>query len=153
MIQMFKGIARSFSYAFQGLFCTIREERNFRIHLVAVCFVTILSILYKVTEGQAVMLTVTCCSVLSLELINTAVEKAVDLATSQRCDGAKKAKDASATAVLVSAVSAVFVAIFIFRDPAHWAFVFENIKTPAGLVLSILFVILSLFFVRGRPRS
>lgn len=153
MIQMFRGIVRSFSYAFQGLFRTICEERNFRIHLVAVCVVTILSMLYKVTEGQAVMLAVTCCLVLSLELINTAVENAVDLAAPQRCDEAKKAKDASAAAVLVSAVCAVFVAILIFRDPARWVFVFEKIKTPVGLILSTLFVILSLLFVRGRPRS
>ncbi len=153
MIEMFKGIFRSFGYAFQGIFCTLREERNFRIHLVAVCLVTWFAVLYEVTVGQAVVLVILYALVLSLELINTAVEKAVDLATQERCPLAKKAKDAAAGGVLVSAVASVIVAVLMFRDSSHWSVVWQKISTPIGIVSIVIFVILALFFVRGRKRK
>ncbi len=153
MIEMFKGIFRSFGYAFQGIFRTIREERNFRIHIVAVFLVTWFAFLYEVTWGQAVVLVILFGMVLSLELMNTAVEHAVDLAISERHPLAKKAKDASAGGVLVGAIVSVVVAVFTFRDPTHWSFVLQKITTPIGIISLVIFVILALFFVRGKNRK
>lgn len=153
MIEMFKGIFRSFGYAFQGIFRTILEERNFRIHLVAVCLVTWFSVLYEVTTGQAMVLVILFGIVLSLELINTAVEHAVDLATTEQHPLAKKAKDASAGGVLIGAIVSVIVAVLMFRDPVHWSFVFKKMTTPLGIVSLVIFVILALFFVRGKNRK
>ncbi len=153
MIEMLQGVFRSFGRAFQGIFCTLREERNFRIHLVAVCLVTCFSVLYEVSWGQAVVLVILYSVVLSLELINTAVERTVDLVTMERCPLAKKAKDAAAGAVLVSAIAAVVVAVLMFRDPKHWSFVFQKISTPLGIISLFIFLLLSLFFVRGKKRK
>lgn len=153
MIEMFKGIFRSFGYAFQGVFRTLREERNFRIHLVAVFLVSWFAVLYEVTVGQAVVLVILFALVLSMELINTAVEHAVDLATTEQHPLAKKAKDASAGGVLVSAIASVVVAVLMFRDPDHWSFVLKKIATPLGIVSLIIFVVLALFFVRGKKRK
>ncbi len=153
MISMFKEIFRSFGYAFCGLFQTICDERNFRIHLVAVCLVSCVAALYGVTVGQAVVLVILYAMVLSLELINTALEHAVNLASPQWSPIAKKAKDAAAGSVLISAVASVVVAVFLFRDPKKWAVVFEKIITPWGIVLLILFMVLSLFFVKGKKRK
>ncbi len=153
MIDMFKGIFRSFGYAFQGIFRTIREERNFRIHLVAVCLVTWFSFLYEVSTGQAIVLVVLFGMVLSLELINTAVEHTVDLTTNEYHPFAKKAKDASAGGVLIGAITSVVVAVLMFRDAEHWSFVLKKMTTPLGIVSLVIFVFLALIFVRGKNRK
>ena len=151
MIEMFKAIFRSFGYAFCGLFRTVREERNFRIHLVAVVLVTWFAFLYEVSAGQAVALVILYALVLSLELINTAVENAVDLASKgERSESAKRAKDSAAASVLVSAIGSVIVAVILFRDPVHWALVGEKMQSPVRIAILILFIILALFFVRGK---
>lgn len=153
MISMFKDIFRSFGYAFRGLFQTICDERNFRIHLVAVCLVSCFAALYGVSVGQAVILVILYAVVLSLELLNTALEHVVNLASPQWSAVAKKAKDAAAGGVLISAIASVVVAVFLFRDSEKWAVVFEKITTPLGIILLIVFVVLSFFFVKGKKRK
>ena len=51
---------------------------------------------------------------MSLEIVNTALEAAVDLATDEWKPLAKKAKDAAAGAVLVSAITAAIIGLWIF---------------------------------------
>ena len=152
MISMFLAVLRGFLYAFRGIVCTLREERNFRIHLVAVFFVTWFSFLYEVTAGQALVLLLCCSAVLSLELLNTAVENAVDLSTAEICPLAKKAKDAAAGAVFVSAVGSVIAAVIMFRDPLHWSFLWEKIISPVRMVCFVLFAVLALFFIKGHNK-
>lgn len=52
--------------------------------------------------------------ILSLELVNTAIEAVVDLVTEERKPLAKLAKDTAAGAVLVAAIMAAGVGILIF---------------------------------------
>lgn len=150
MISMFKAIFCGFGYAFQGIFRTVKEERNFRIHLVAVLSVTWFAFLYEVTAGQALVLVILFALVLSLELLNTAVEHTVDLITKEPSLLAKKAKDAAAGAVLVSALGSVIVAVLMFCDPVHWAMVGEKMSSPIRIVCLIVFIVFALFFVKGR---
>lgn len=153
MIPMILSVFRGFGYALKGIFRTVREERNFRIHLVAVGLVIWFSFLYEVTVGQALMLLIFCTVVLSLELLNTAVERAVDLISPQRHPLAEKAKDAAAGAVLVAAVGAVIGAVFLFRDPVHWTLVFDKMTSPVRIVCLVIFAVLALFFVKGKNDS
>ncbi len=153
MIAMFKSVFRSFGYALQGIFRTVKEERNFRIHLVAVVLVTWLACLYEVTAGQALVLVILFGLVLSLELINTAVEKAVDLVTSEKHPLAKKAKDASAGAVFIGAVSSVVCAVILFREGEKWALVMQKMAHPARIVAFVVFVIAALLFVWGGKKK
>lgn len=55
--------------------------------------------------------------VISLELVNTAVEATVDLITTEHHPKAKLAKDAAAGAVLVAAVVSVSVGLLVFGQP------------------------------------
>ena len=153
MILMILSVFRGFGYALKGIFRTVREERNFRIHLVAVGLVIWFSFLYEVTVGQALMLLIFCTVVLSLELLNTAVERAVDLISPQRHPLAEKAKDAAAGAVLIAAIGSVIGAALLFRDPAHWSLVLEKMSSPVRIVCFVAFVLLALFFVKGRKSS
>lgn len=117
-------LLKSFGYALRGIFTAAANERNFRIHTTAAVTVAVFAYLYGVTAMQCACLVICVCAVLSAELLNTALEAAVDLASPEISDGARLAKDCAAGAVLVFAVGAVLVACCIFSDMARLADVF-----------------------------
>ena len=92
---------KSFGYAFQGIFNTIRTERNFGIWL-------------QISKTEWMICFILFGLILALELVNTAVEATVDLFTEERKPLAKKAKDAAAGAVLIVAIFAAVIGILIF---------------------------------------
>ena len=104
----------SFNHAVDGISYTANHERNFRIELCFAIGVTIASYLFKVTIIEWCILVITIGIVLALEIINTAIERSVDLVTKQYAELAKIAKDASAGAVLVMSFVSVIIGVLIF---------------------------------------
>ena len=105
---------KSFGYAFQGIFNTIRTERNIKIHCVAAILVTIFGIWLQISRIEWMICFILFGLILALELVNTAVEATVDLCTEDRRPLAKKAKDAAAGAVLIAAIFAAVIGLMIF---------------------------------------
>jgi diacylglycerol kinase len=105
---------KSFGYAFQGIFRTIRDERNIKIHLFAMTMVILFGIRLKLSAQEWMVCLILFGLVISLELVNTALEACVDLVTNERRPLAKKAKDAAAGAVLFSAIMAAIIGLMIF---------------------------------------
>lgn len=105
---------KSFGYAFQGIFNTIRTERNIKIHCAAAILVTIFGIWLQISKTEWMICFILFGLILALELVNTAVEATVDLFTEERKPLAKKAKDAAAGAVLIVAIFAAVISILIF---------------------------------------
>ena len=105
---------KSFGYAFQGIFNTIRTERNIKIHCAAAILVTIFGIWLQISKTEWMICFILFGLILALELVNTAVEATVDLFTEERKPLAKKAKDAAAGAVLTVAIFAAVIGILIF---------------------------------------
>ena len=105
---------KSFGYAFQGIFNTIRTERNIKIHCAAAILVTIFGIWLQISKTEWMICFILFGLILALELVNTAVEATVDLFTEERKPLAKKAKDAAAGAVLIVAIFAAVIRILIF---------------------------------------
>ena len=105
---------KSFGYAFQGIFNTIRTERNIKIHCAAAILVTIFGIWLQISKTEWMICFILFGLILALELVNTAVEATVDLFTEERKPLAKKAKDAAAGAVLIVALFAAVIGILIF---------------------------------------
>ena len=105
---------KSFGYAFQGIFNTIRTERNIKIHCAAAILVTIFGIWLQISKTEWMICFILFGLILALELVNTAVEATVDLFTEERKPLAKKAKDAAAGAVLIVAIFAAVIGIVIF---------------------------------------
>ena len=117
---------KSFGYAFEGIFTGIKKERNMKIHCVAAVLVVIagmiLAMLCVVAAGFVFRISVSewCIClilfgmILSLELVNTAMEAVVDLVTEERRPLAKLAKDTAAGAVLIAAIMAAGVGLLIF---------------------------------------
>lgn len=108
---------KAFTYAAKGICHAVTHERNMRFHLCAAVTVIILSLFYDFTRTEYWLLFLCIGSVISSELVNTAVESAVDLtADGKFSDRAKNAKDCAAGAVLVSAVFAAVCGISLFWD-------------------------------------
>lgn len=105
---------KSFGYAFQGIFACIRKERNIKIHLTMTMLVILAGILLKISVTEWLICLLLFALVLSLELVNTAIEACVDLVTEEKKPLAKLAKDTAAGAVLVASIFAAVIGLLIF---------------------------------------
>lgn len=151
-----KSLIKSFGYAFKGIASCIVKERNLRIHL---CFLTYMFYFltardfFEVSKTQFAILIAVSALVISLELVNTGIESAVDLATNGKIMPlAKLAKDAAAGAVLVSAIGAVAVGLVILYQPAAFSAMFEYYKTHIPRFIILISTILwSLVFIFQGP--
>lgn len=104
----------SFKYAFAGLLAALKEEPNLKFHFLAGFIAIITSILLKISKEDWMIIIFLIGFVISVELTNTAVEAVVDEFTDKEHPGAKLAKDIAAGAVLVSAITAAVIGLFIF---------------------------------------
>ena len=143
----------SFVYAFKGIFRTIANERNLRIHIT--CVVYMVSILlftdwFTLSRTDWAVLMLACSGVIGGEIVNTAIENAVNLASKEYTEYGKIAKDAAAGAVLISAMFAVIVGVIILFQPeafkAMYEYFSENLPMLAVLVISIIPATLFIFF-------
>lgn len=105
---------KSFGYAFEGIFAGIRGERNMKIHCFAAVCVVVAGVLFHISVTEWCICLVLFGLILSLELVNTAIEAVVDLVTEDKKPLAKLAKDTSAGAVLIAAVMAAMAGLLIF---------------------------------------
>lgn len=111
-MNFFKG----FYYAGRGI-VTACGQRNFRFHLCAAAFVIFFAArFYSFSAERWAILLLTCGAVLALEVVNTAVEKLADSVSIEENPLIKAAKDCAAGAVLIEAVVAVAVGVFLFWD-------------------------------------
>ncbi len=108
------GFLSSFNYAFQGIYYTLRTQRNMRVHAGLGLLATLLGLWSGLTAVQWAVLLVIMALVFCLEMLNTVVEAVVDLASPQYHPLAKVAKDVAAGAVLVASFFAVGVGLFLF---------------------------------------
>lgn len=106
--------SHSVKHAIDGIDYTISHERNFKIELCFAILVIIASVILKVNITEWVILTLTIAMVLTLEIINTSIERCVDLVTKEYEDLAKIAKDTAAGAVFVMSIFSVSIGICIF---------------------------------------
>lgn len=107
----------SFRYAWEGIVTSFRTQRHVRFHCVAAVLVIAAAIALSLPARDIALLLLVIALVISLELVNTAIEAVVDLAAPEWHRLGKIAKDAAAGAVLVAAVFAVVIGILIFYEP------------------------------------
>lgn len=109
-----KKFLKSFTYAFYGINYALNSDQNLKIHLIIATLVMVASILLKVTPYEMGILGLTILLVISTEMINTALEKMVDLITKEHRLEAKIAKDVSSGMVLITAVGALVIGFLVF---------------------------------------
>jgi diacylglycerol kinase (ATP) len=109
-------ILESFNFAFEGIIHVLRTQRNMRIHFAAAAAVLVAAIATGVDRLELIALLLAIAFVLITEMVNTAIEASIDVATTSFDPLAKLAKDIAAGAVLIATVNAVAVGYLVFSD-------------------------------------
>ena len=109
-----KKLRNSFKYAFEGIEEAWKTEQNLKIHFVIMALVIIAGFIFKISVMEWIVCLLLFAIVISLELINTAIETTVDIAMPDINEKAKYAKDIAAGAVLFSAMISVIIGLIIF---------------------------------------
>jgi diacylglycerol kinase (ATP) len=109
-------LVESFNFAFEGLIHVLRTQRNMRIHFLIAAVVLVVAFAAGVSKLELIALLIAIAFVLIAEMINTAIEGAIDVATTSFDPMAKLAKDIAAGAVLIATVTAVAVGYLIFSE-------------------------------------
>ena len=149
------GFIKSFGYAARGVWYCIRHERNFRIHLGIAAYVLAFAPYFSLSRAEWAVLAVLMALVLCAEAVNTAVERTVDLASTERQPRARAAKDAAAGAVLLCALAAALVGILLSPVPISGGRSSRTFsRSPIKIALLVLSVPLVLWFIlRGGARD
>ncbi|RFU61329.1 diacylglycerol kinase family protein [Bacillus sp. V59.32b] len=105
---------KSFVYAFQGIWGVVKSERNLKIHLSVAVVVIGAGWYFSVSRLEWLFLLSAIFGTITLEMINSAIERTVDLITGDIHPLAKQAKDIAAGSVLMYAIFAVMVGLIIF---------------------------------------
>lgn len=113
-----------FGFAFSGLWHAIRTQVNMKVHISLAIIAIVLGIVLRISAVEFAVIFVAIAGVLVAEMFNTVIELCVDLASPDYHPLAKIAKDVAAGAVLLSAIMAVIIALFIF-GPHLWALIFH----------------------------
>jgi diacylglycerol kinase len=110
MLRFFK----SFGYAINGFRFSLREQLNIKIQIAVAIMVVALAFYFDVSRIEWIVLLLCIALVLSLEMINTALEDMVDLVSPQYNPIAGKIKDIAAASVLLSSIIAAIIGAIVF---------------------------------------
>jgi diacylglycerol kinase (ATP) len=153
-------LLESFNYALEGVIHVLRTQRNLRIHFLIAAGVLGAAVVVGVTRFELIALLLAIAFVLIAEMINTAVEHTIDVATTSFDPMAKLAKDIAAGAVLIASVNAVAIGYLVFahRVGDRSTRVLDRVRdvpitlTLIALVLTIIVVIATKALTgRGTP--
>lgn len=142
---------KSFTFAFEGIVYVLRTQRNMKIHFAIALLVMTGSLFFDLERTELIAILLAIAFVLVMEMVNTAVEAAIDTFGTAFDPMAKIAKDVAAGAVLIAAMNALAVAYLIFFDrinePSR-SLIHQVRQTPAhivviALVLVVLFAIIA----------
>ncbi len=135
----------SFNYAFEGIIHVLRTQRNLRIHFVVAIVVLGAAAALGVDRVELIVLLLAIAFVLVAEMVNTAIEGAIDVSTTSFDPNAKLAKDVAAGAVLISTVTAIAVGYLVFAHAAahRGARLLDRVKdAPAEITLTALVLVI-----------
>jgi diacylglycerol kinase len=107
-------VTESFVNAFHGLRDCVLHEKNFRIQYVIAILIVIAGIFFKLNAIEWILILICFATVLSFEIINSAIEKLCDLVCPDFNLTIKKVKDMAASAVLLSAIISFIIGCIIF---------------------------------------
>jgi diacylglycerol kinase (ATP) len=106
----------SFNWAFEGIIHVLRTQRNMRIHFFVAVVVLVSAVAVGVNRFELIALLLAVSFVLITEMVNSAIEGAIDVATTSFDPMAKLAKDVAAGAVLIATVNAVAIGYIVFEN-------------------------------------
>ncbi len=127
----------------------VRTQMNMKIHLLIAFFIMSISLFYDITKIELIILSLTITLVVFAELVNTAIEIAIDATTNYYHPLAKIAKNISAGAVLLTALNATFIGYLIFWDKiSNFSFtVINKIKQSNPYMVFVILLMVVIFTV------
>lgn len=136
----------SFNYAIEGIIYAVRTQRNMKIHMIAALLVLTACFFYDLSKIELLAITITISMVIMAELINTAIEFAVDATTNYYHPLVKVAKNVAAGGVLITAINAVVVGYIIFWDKLKYInfILIMKVKSTSPYVIFIILAIVSI---------
>jgi diacylglycerol kinase (ATP) len=155
-----QNLLESFNFAAEGIIHVLRTQRNLRIHFVAAVIVLVVALVVSVSKLELIALLLAISFVFITEMINSAIEQAIDVATTSFDPLAKLAKDIAAGAVLIATVNAVAIGYLVFSGQVadRSSRLLDRLReapaqvTLIALVLTILIVIATKAYTgRGTP--
>ena len=153
-------LLESFNFAFEGIIHVLRTQRNMRIHFLAAVIVLVTAVAIGVSKLELIALLLAIAFVFITEMVNSAIEQAIDVATTSFDPLAKLAKDVAAGAVLIATVNAVAIGYLVFSGQVadHSSRLLDRVRdaparvTLIALVLTIIVVIGTKAYTgRGTP--
>lgn len=143
-------VVRSLQDALRGIWCSLRSERNMRIHLTATLYVAFAAYSLRLSRIETALLALTIGMVISAEALNTAIEKHCDFNQKHYCGPIRNVKDIAAGGVLVAALAAIAVGIAIFWRPVLWQWLLSFVRVPhRGILLLLSFAVVWFFIFWG----
>ena len=119
-----RDLLSSLDFALTGIYTAFQEERNMRKHAVTSLLVVLAGFVFQVSKIEWLFLLLSIFLVIAFEILNSAIENVVDLASHYHFSMlAKKAKDMAAGAVLVVSLFAAVTGLIIFI-PRIWDLLF-----------------------------
>ena len=119
-----RDVISSLEFALTGIFTAFKEEMNMRSHVLSAVAAIIAGLIFRISAIEWLLLLLSIFLVIAFEIMNSAVENVVDLASDYHFSmRAKNAKDMAAGAVLVVSVFAVITGLIIFL-PKLWDIIF-----------------------------
>lgn len=148
-----KKLLDSFNHAIEGIIYAVRTQRNMRIHMIAALFVLTACFFYDLSKVEILSITITITMVIMAELINTAIEFAVDATTNYYHPLVKLSKNIAAGGVLVTAINAILVGYIIFWDKLKYInfILVRKVKTtnPYTIFIILAIVIIATIVIKA----
>ena len=153
-------LVQSLNSAVEGFIYVLRTERNMRIHFLSAVLIVVVGIYFDLPKEELLLLTISLTIVLVLEMINTAVEVAIDLIEDSYNPIVRIIKNITAGAVFLSALNALAVVYVVFSQ--RFGLQMEDVirkvtRSPWHLTFIALFVVMFLvvtgkvFLHKGTP--
>jgi diacylglycerol kinase (ATP) len=155
-----QNLLESFNFALEGIIHVLRTQRNMRIHFLVAVIVLVAAVAIGGSKLELIALLLAIAFVFIAEMINSAIEQAIDVATTSFDPLAKLAKDIAAGAVLIATVNAVAIGYLVFSGEVadRSSHLLDRIRdapaqiTLVALVITIIVVIATKAYTgRGTP--
>ena len=105
---------KSIKYSLDGLYYSYRYEQSLWLHGLVTILAIIMGFIFKISLSEWAIIFIALGAILALELINTAIEAAVDLTTTEIHPLAKIAKDCGSAASFVMSIVSIVISMFVF---------------------------------------
>jgi diacylglycerol kinase len=115
-----KKFFKSVKYAARGIIYVFKNEQNFKIQIAAAVCVIILMFVFELRTSEIIILLLLITSVLVLELLNSALEKFIDILKPRLSYQVEIVKDMMAAMVFITALGSAIIGVLIF-----WPHIFK----------------------------